>query len=79
MKHHRHTGSSSPPPQFYTLVFDDDDVSLYSLDESYCDYLLPSDMLEDAETTTSKSMDVMMSAKSRDVMMTEDKWVISAR
>ena len=37
-----------PPSQFYSLVFEDDDVSLYSLDDSYADFLLPSDMLEDA-------------------------------
>ena len=72
--------SSSPPPQFYTLVFDDDNVSLYSLDESYADFLLPSDMLEDVKlpsdmldnvrTPSDVSQDVMMKTnKSRDVMM----------
>ena len=58
--------SSSPPPQFYTLVFDDDDVSLYSLDDSYADFLLPSDMLEDPPEM---SKDVTMQAnESRDMM-----------
>ena len=66
--------ASYPPSHFYTKVFDDDDVSLYNLDASYADFLMLSDMLEDAGMTTSKSRDVMMmSAKSTDVMMTEDK------
>ena len=51
--------SSSPPPQFYTLVFDDDDVSLYSLDESYADFLLPSDMLEDVRLSSDNYRNVM--------------------
>ena len=60
--------SSSPPPQFYTLVFDDDEVSLYSLDESYADFLLPSDMLEDVRLPSDMLKDVRMTAdKSRNV------------
>ena len=69
-----------PPSHFYTLVFDDDEVSLYSLDETYADFLLPSDMLEDVKlpsdmldnvrTPSDVSQDVMMKTnKSRDVMM----------
>ena len=49
-----------PPSQFYTLVFDDDDVSLYSLDESYADFLLPSDMLEDVRMPPDISRSVRM-------------------
>ena len=62
--------SSSPPPQFYTLVFYDDDVSLYILDASYAD------MVEEAEPeiTTGKSKDMtLMTGKSRDKMMSENK------
>lgn len=72
--------SSSPPPQFYTLVFYDDDVSLYILDASYAD------MVEEAEPeiTTGKSKDMtlmtgksrdvtLMMGKSRDKMMSENK------
>ena len=50
--------SNSPPPQYYTLVFDDDEVSLFSLDESYADFLLPSDMLEDVRLPSDKSRNV---------------------
>ena len=62
--------SSSPPPQFYTLVFYDDNVSLYILDASYAD------MVEEAEPeiTTGKSKDMtLMTGKSRDKMMSENK------
>ena len=68
--------SSSPPPQFYTLVFYDDDVSLYILDASYAD------MVEEAEPeiTTGKSKDMtLMTGKSRDKMMSENKLMHSSR
>ena len=51
-------------------MFDDDDVSLYSLDASYAN------MLEEAEPeiTMGKSKDVtLMMGKSRDKMMSENK------
>ena len=57
-----------PPSHFYTLVFDDDDVSLYSLDESYANSLLPLDMLENVSTPSDMSRDVMMTDMSRDVV-----------
>ena len=59
-----------PPSHFYTLVFDNDDVSLYSLDDSYADFLLPSDMLEDDGMPLDMPKDVMtMTDESRDKMM----------
>ena len=42
----------------YLLVFDDDDVSLYSLDDRYADFLLPSDMLEDVKKPSDMSQDM---------------------
>ena len=57
-----------PPSHFYTLVFDDDNVSLYSLDTSYADFLLPSDMLEDVRLPSDTLGDGnRMTNKSRDV------------
>ena len=56
--------SHYPPSHYYTLVFDDDEASLYSLDATYADFLLPSDMLEDPPDMPK---DVMMADKLRNV------------
>ena len=52
--------ASQPSSQFYTLVFDNDDVSVYTLDTNYADFLLPSDMLEN--TPLDMPRDVMLPA-----------------
>ena len=76
-----------PPSHFYTLVFDDDEVSLYSLDENYAEFLLPSDMLENVRLPSDMLEDArMMTNKSRDVsrmsenllMQTVVKFLIAA-
>ena len=64
-----------PPSRFYTLVFDDDDVSLYSLDETYADFLLPLDMLEDVRLPSDQNNvmevtnNVINSVKTENVLM----------
>ena len=60
-----------PPSHFYTLVYDDDDVSLFSLDVSYAEFLLPSDMLEEARNPLEENM-MMTKDKLRDVMKSEN-------
>ena len=52
--------ASQPSSQFYTLVFDNDDVSVYTLDTNYADFVLPSDMLEN--TPLDMPRDVMLPA-----------------
>ena len=52
--------ASQPSSQFYTLVFDNDDVSVYTLDTNYADFLLPSDMLEN--TPLDMPRDVLLPA-----------------
>ena len=53
-------GLHFPPPQFYSLVFDDEDVSVYRLDTDYADFLVPLDMLEDARMLPDMTRNLMM-------------------